>query len=207
MTLLQALFGFEGRINRTVFWLAWLAVVLLDLAVMALMSDWIHARYMLTNAPAQPGAALVWAGIGFVAATAGSAWIGLALQVKRAHDLGRSGWWLTTGLIPVYGPVRLMVDLGFRAGSKRRNRYGAPLGHIGGLDETGPNSNGSAGGPAGSEPDLAPPGEPSPGVQGAAVKPGLVTAPAEGYWAPASSAATATKLAPLHEPANDQFGR
>ena len=34
---------------------------------------------------------------------------GLALCVRRLHDIGRSGWWLLIGLIPLAGGIILLV--------------------------------------------------------------------------------------------------
>ena len=33
----------------------------------------------------------------------------LAVSVRRLHDLGRSGWWLLIGLIPLVGAIVLIV--------------------------------------------------------------------------------------------------
>jgi len=34
---------------------------------------------------------------------------GLAVAVRRLHDTGRSGWWMLIGLVPVVGPIVLLV--------------------------------------------------------------------------------------------------
>jgi uncharacterized membrane protein YhaH (DUF805 family) len=36
---------------------------------------------------------------------------GLAVGVRRLHDTGRSGWWLSIGLVPVVGTIVLIVFL------------------------------------------------------------------------------------------------
>ncbi|WP_405870400.1 MULTISPECIES: DUF805 domain-containing protein [unclassified Streptomyces] len=33
----------------------------------------------------------------------------LAVGVRRLHDTGRSGWWLLFGLVPLAGPITLLV--------------------------------------------------------------------------------------------------
>ncbi|RUS47311.1 DUF805 domain-containing protein [Cohnella sp. AR92] len=33
----------------------------------------------------------------------------LAVSVRRLHDIGRSGWWLLIGLIPLIGAIVLLV--------------------------------------------------------------------------------------------------
>jgi uncharacterized membrane protein YhaH (DUF805 family) len=138
MTLWQTLFGFEGRIGRGVFWFSLLAVALLELAVAALVSDWVYTRYVVAQVPLQARGSLIAAGLGFSVVTVASAWIGLALKIKRAHDVDHSGWWLAVALIPIYGPIRLLIDLGFRPGSRRRNRFGPPAGHLGDIDDLTP---------------------------------------------------------------------
>lgn len=130
MTLWRILFSFEGRIGRGVFWFAMLAVLMLDLAVASVTSDWIHAAYLDTGVPSRPGGAMVGAGFGLLAVAAPSVWAGLGLAVKRAHDIGRSGWWVAIGLIPILGAVVLLAALGLRAGSSRRNRFGDPPGVV-----------------------------------------------------------------------------
>ena len=54
-----------------------------------------------------------------------SLWV---LSVKRFHDIGRSGWWLTLLLIPVLGPLWVGWSLFFRKGGSSENRYGAATG-------------------------------------------------------------------------------
>ncbi len=124
MTLGQTLFGFAGRIGRGTFWLLIIAVFMLDLAVVALVSDWIRFHYLEAGIPHRPGGDVIGAGFGLLVVGIASAWAAVGLMVKRAHDLQRSGWWLVIGLIPVYGLARLVMDLGFLEGSSGANRFG-----------------------------------------------------------------------------------
>lgn len=48
----------------------------------------------------------------------------LAVGVRRLHDLGKSGWWLLIGLIPIVGGIWLLV-LYCTDGQSEQNRYGA----------------------------------------------------------------------------------
>ena len=34
---------------------------------------------------------------------------GLAVSVRRLHDTGRSGWWLLISIVPIVGPIVLLV--------------------------------------------------------------------------------------------------
>ena len=51
-------------------------------------------------------------------------WGAAALIVKRLHDRDHSAWRLLIALIPVVGPLWLLIDLFFRAGSPGENQYG-----------------------------------------------------------------------------------
>ena len=47
----------------------------------------------------------------------------LAVNIRRLHYLGLSGWWLLAGLIPLVGLLGA-IPLLFVEGEKRRNKYG-----------------------------------------------------------------------------------
>ena len=51
-------------------------------------------------------------------------WCGSAVSIQRLHDIGRSGWSLLSLLIPVLGPLWLILQL-FRRGVEGNNRYGS----------------------------------------------------------------------------------
>lgn len=48
---------------------------------------------------------------------------GLAVAVRRLHDVGKSGWMLLVGLIPLIGAIWLLV-LFFTEGELVENKYG-----------------------------------------------------------------------------------
>ena len=54
-----------------------------------------------------------------------NAWIFLAVHVTRWHDRGKSGLWLLICLVPVIGPIWLLVEMGFLRGSEGWNDYGS----------------------------------------------------------------------------------
>jgi uncharacterized membrane protein YhaH (DUF805 family) len=49
---------------------------------------------------------------------------GLAVSVRRLHDLDRSGWWLLLGFIPLVGAIVLIV-WDCTKGTDGPNQYGA----------------------------------------------------------------------------------
>ena len=65
----------------------------------------------------------------------------LAVGARRLHDIGRSGWWLLIGLIPIVGLIVLIVF--FVQDSQPANQYGPNPkglgeGHSAGYSETPP---------------------------------------------------------------------
>ena len=51
----------------------------------------------------------------------------IIVHIKRFHDRDKSGWWVLIGLIPIIGPIWLLIELGFLAGTPGANRYGPPV--------------------------------------------------------------------------------
>lgn len=67
MTPVQILFSFEGRLNRQPYWLSRLAFILFGTLF-------------------EPRGPMILISLIFL-------WISLALETKRWHDNGKSGWW------------------------------------------------------------------------------------------------------------------
>ncbi len=77
---------FTGRASRSEFW--WFVLFVLLLGVVANMIP-IGVLAMLTSiATFLPG---------------------IATGVRRMHDIGKSGWWLLIGLIPIVGLIVLII--------------------------------------------------------------------------------------------------
>ncbi len=49
---------------------------------------------------------------------------GLAVSVRRLHDIDKTGWWVLIGLIPVIGTIVLIIFT-VRGGNPGDNRYGS----------------------------------------------------------------------------------
>ena len=48
---------------------------------------------------------------------------GLAVSVRRCHDIDKSGWWILIGIIPIVGGIILLIWF-VRRGDHDENRYG-----------------------------------------------------------------------------------
>lgn len=48
---------------------------------------------------------------------------GIAVGVRRLHDIGKSGWSILIGLIPIVGPIILIVWF-VQKGNPEANEYG-----------------------------------------------------------------------------------
>lgn len=105
--------SFRGRAGRKTFWLTWL-ISMSALMVPIMISG---TLYTLGPAYAVPGSLLVIATAFFVC------WVMLAVQVKRWHDLDKSGWMILINFIPLVGPIIAIANLGFRAGKGGPNRF------------------------------------------------------------------------------------
>jgi uncharacterized membrane protein YhaH (DUF805 family) len=101
------LFSYKGRINRAQYWLGSLGV-----GVGGIVLLFVLTMLMPTNQFDKTGAGALRAvsqfAVVFVPIWALMGWCGLALQVKRFHDRGRSGLWTLLPLLPM---SLLMVTL------------------------------------------------------------------------------------------------
>ena len=59
-----------------------------------------------------------------------SLWISIAVQVKRWHDLDKTGFWYFVHLVPIVGTLYAWIDLGLQRGTIGYNQFGAdPIAH------------------------------------------------------------------------------
>jgi uncharacterized membrane protein YhaH (DUF805 family) len=93
-----------GRINRGAYWLQKVVMLILIFAV----------HFNTIPHRAAPVLLIV------------AVWSYLVVDVKRWHDLGRSGWWVFVDAIPILGPIYSFLLLGFAEGNRDENPYGAP---------------------------------------------------------------------------------
>lgn len=95
----QALFSFDGRVGRSMYWRFAVVPAVLFLTLTFLFN-----------------LAMRMGSFGFTVVGLLICWIVLAVSVKRCHDRGRSGWFVLVGLIPLLGTLWLLYDLGLQPG-------------------------------------------------------------------------------------------
>jgi uncharacterized membrane protein YhaH (DUF805 family) len=50
--------------------------------------------------------------------------VGIIVQIKRWHDLNKSGVWVLINFILVFGPLWTLIQCGFFRGTEGENQYG-----------------------------------------------------------------------------------
>ena len=77
---------------------------------------------------------LIGTAVGFVAGLIGIDWLsyiysvallvpGIAVGVRRLHDIGKSGWWLLISFIPLIGGIWLIILMA-KEGDHGNNAFG-----------------------------------------------------------------------------------
>ena len=118
-SIMEALFSFEGRINRAKYWSFITAAVLVGLP-----SNWLMAQLPGLFPDPQDQTAETIAGLIGLAVFLPLMVAGFAFGVRRWHDRNRSGWWVLIALVPLIGPLWTFVDCGCLRGTAGDNRYG-----------------------------------------------------------------------------------
>lgn len=118
--LLWLFFNFQGRATRSEFWVGALVAV----------AVWVSLMIMSAIARAVPeggGAAnvvLTLLNLVLFVQFVLMAWIGAAVGVKRLHDRDKPGWWMLIVLIPFFGLLWAVYELGVQPGTPGPNQYG-----------------------------------------------------------------------------------
>ena len=108
----KVLFSARGRINRLTFWAYNIPLV----AFQVFLNFLDHGMI--------PGLIEDLAYIVLFPVIIVFIWISLALGIKRCHDRDKSGWWMLLLLVPLVGPLWLLISLGFIRGTEGENRFG-----------------------------------------------------------------------------------
>ncbi len=110
-TCLKKYFVFDGRASRSEYWYFYLFYMLLVFGCVAF------------SVAGQDSIA-----IAFILAIVAIIIPQISAAVRRLHDTGRSGWWYWITIIPLIGPIILLVFL-CKKGDEFSNDYGEnPLG-------------------------------------------------------------------------------
>ena len=91
---------FKGRTNRKNFWLAVLGVVLLSFVISFVLG---FVGGLLGDTATNIASILVF--IWELAIIIPC----LAIEIRRLHDIGKSGWWILIALVPLVGTIILLV--------------------------------------------------------------------------------------------------
>ena len=127
------LFSARGRIGRLEWWVVQLCICALYFSFIGLLlagtdlpwGDHYRARE-LHNAGVSIFAMILF---GFTCTLL--TWIDLAMTAKRFHDRDKSGWWVLMFLVPIIGPIWLLIECGFFSGTAGTNSYGHDEGFFG----------------------------------------------------------------------------
>lgn len=120
MKLTWLLFSFQGRVNRAPFW----GYTAVSIGLMFMLA------VLLRDQPETATTAINVLSIVLL-------WPALAVQVKRWHDRDKSAWFLLVNLIPLAGPLWVLIECGWLQGTTGVNRFGAdPLGGSAGFPIT-----------------------------------------------------------------------
>lgn len=112
LKVLKNYVGFSGRARRKEYWMYFLFSILF--AILAAVLD----NIVGTNVQPLPY------GVFYGLYALGTFLPGLAVLVRRLHDVGKSGFWFFIAFIPLVGPIWLLVLLGTN-GDAGENKYGA----------------------------------------------------------------------------------
>ena len=110
--------SFRGRIGRGMWWLTGVLQLLLIAGAIGYVAAVDAAEDPRTG----------WQGPVFLLIVLMFTWVGLCANIKRYHDLGKSGFWVLISFVPVIGPIWLIVELGFFPGTPGGNAFGPPPG-------------------------------------------------------------------------------
>ncbi|MBT8038041.1 MAG: DUF805 domain-containing protein [Verrucomicrobiae bacterium] len=108
---MATLFSFGGRIPRRTYWAY--SFILMGIVMAVLV-----APIMLLGE--ESPVTLIIVAVVYV----GMIWSSLALQCKRWHDRGKSGWWFLIGLVPLIGGIWSFIEVGCLRGTMGPNDYG-----------------------------------------------------------------------------------
>lgn len=111
--------NFSNRASRSEYWYFVLFMVLVYLVIFVL-------DRLLDSVPTDSTPGLIFliaVALVFIVVGLGFILPSISIAVRRLHDLNKSGWWYLLNLIPLVGPIILLVWFCMR-GTVGRNRFG-----------------------------------------------------------------------------------
>lgn len=113
---------FNGRASRREYWCFIAFQIVVSVLLMAAISYQAHHRppgQMPGDVTLEHVLTYVW--LGYMALSALPYY---AVTARRFHDLGQSGWWTAALLVPLIGPVYVLLQV-VQRGQANDNAYGA----------------------------------------------------------------------------------
>lgn len=107
-TLKNRYAAFKGRATRSEYWYFMLFFIIIALILTALDSMIINPLLGI-----QPLVETARTGILSMLFSLGTLIPSVALAIRRLHDIGRSGWWILLGVIPIVNIIGIFVLLYF----------------------------------------------------------------------------------------------
>ena len=103
------MFSFEGRVNRTIYWIYYVAILSVVYWGIFLLFNLIGGEQ--------------GANIGYVVGSLVTIWSSVAIGVKRCHDRGRPGLFVLLAFLPLVN-IWYFIEVAFLAGVEGPNEYG-----------------------------------------------------------------------------------
>tara|TARA_B100000427_G_C15347411_1_gene523909 strand:+ start:241 stop:633 length:393 start_codon:yes stop_codon:yes gene_type:complete len=113
--------NFSGRARRKEYWMFYLFYVI-ALIVLMVLDNVLGTAWTIDAGYGQS----VSMGYGWLYMIGALAHMipGLAVSIRRLHDIGKSGWWVLISLVPLIGGIWLLV-LWCTEGEKSENKWGS----------------------------------------------------------------------------------
>lgn len=128
--------GYSGRIGRITYWLSYLVLGVVQVAVIVLLIKLAGGTFERLVAlgqghreitelpPALANEVLMHVVVPLSIVWLIFLWPSYAIATKRWHDRGKSGWWSLITFVPIIGGLWAFIELGFLGGEPGTNEYG-----------------------------------------------------------------------------------
>ncbi|MFH1715362.1 MAG: DUF805 domain-containing protein [Elusimicrobiota bacterium] len=111
LQITKELLTFKGRIHRTRFWIVFLITATIGQILLIGFAGLVNVAAVVSALLAILIGTLVF-------------WIILSNFIRRFHDQNKKGWHVLFGLIPVAGPIYIIILCGVIKGTEGDNEYG-----------------------------------------------------------------------------------